>query len=107
MFSVTTSENHLRMYRFVGSEVGGILVKPVLLEGSCKTSERDHELGLGPSVTSARASSGKELTREPYTCERLTHIRGGYRALTASSPALQFDFNDPEVQLVVENTTKG
>ena len=63
---------------------------PVSLEGSCKVLEG----------TSGKSSSGKELTREPYTCERLTQIRGGYRALTAASPVLQFDFTNPEVHLL-------
>jgi type II protein arginine methyltransferase len=77
--------------RLVHSEVGGIHVKPTSLEGSCKASEG------ALSVANGRSPSGKELTREPYTCERLTQIRGDYRALTAASPVLQFDFTYPEV----------
>ena len=50
------------------------------------------------SVADGRSPSGKELTREPYSCERLTQIRGGYKALTAASPVLQFDFTNPEVE---------
>ena len=88
----------IKIHRLISSEVGGILVKPILLEGSCKALEGDD----GPlSMASGKSSSGKELTREPYTCERLTQIRGGYRALTAASPVLQFDFTNPEVWLIL------
>ena len=78
--------------RLICSEVGGILVKPISLEGSCKALEG------ALRVADSRSPSGKELTREPYTCERLTQIRGGYRALTTASPVLQFDFTNPEVE---------
>lgn len=40
----------------------------------------------------------EQFTKEPYTCERLTQIRGGYRPLTKSFVALHFDFCNPEVQ---------
>ena len=79
--------------RLIRSEVGGILVKPISLEGSCKAPEG------ALSIADGRSPSGKVLIREPYTCERLTQIRGGYRALTAASPMLQFDFTNPEVEL--------
>lgn len=50
------------------------------------------------SITSKSHSSVvKQLAREPYTCERLTQIRGGYRPLTRSCVALYFDFCNPEV----------
>ena len=78
----------------VASDVGGILVKPVSLEGSCKM---ESSCGRG-----TKPSSGKELTRDPYTCERLTQIRGGYTPLTSPVPVLQFDFTNPEVWFYVE-----
>ena len=40
---------------------------------------------------------GDGLCREPYTCEKLNSIRGGYTALSQGCPALQFDFTDPQV----------
>lgn len=91
-----TSTVHVT-HRLVAREVGDIVVKPILLEGSCTTLESVCGRGSGPVVTSTKKSSGKELTREPYTCERLTQMRGGYTPLTTPTPVLQFDFTDPEV----------
>ena len=87
----------LIVHRLVVNDVGGILVKPVSLEGSCKM-----ESNCGRGVTSAKPSSSKELTKDPYTCERLTQIRGGYTPLTSPVPVLQFDFTNSEVWLYVE-----
>ena len=80
------------------SEVGGVPVQTVVLEGSCKTSDNGSRLtNFGPNRSSFKTSSDKELSREPYTCERLSQIRGGYRPLTADRPVLEFDFTNPEV----------
>ena len=51
-----------------------------------------------PSASKSHSSMVEQLTREPYTCERLTQIRGGYRPLTKSFVALHLDFCNPEVQ---------
>ena len=73
-----------------------MLVKPILLEGSCKALGGDDEAS-STAKRRVQSTSGKALTKEPYTCERLTQIRGGYRALTAAFPVLHFDFTNPEV----------
>ena len=65
-----------------------------MLEGSCKALDSDSTTDFGPDVKTPG------LTEEPYTCERLTRIRGGYTQLTAAKPVLQFDFTNPEVQVV-------
>ena len=44
-----------------------------------------------------RKESADRLISEPYTCERLSYTRGGYKDLTGSCAALQFDFTDPQV----------
>ena len=38
------------------------------------------------------------LAREPYTCERLNSISGGYRQLSGACPALTIDFTNPLVR---------
>ena len=60
------------------------------------------ESNCGRGMTSTKPSSGKEFTRDPYTCERLTQIRGGYTPLTSAVPVLRFDFTNPEVWLYVD-----
>lgn len=52
------------------------------IRGSCKLSDNQ-----------------SELIKEPYTCERLTQIRNGYKLLTTPQEALIFNFSDPEVKL--------
>lgn len=74
------------------------MIEPIVLEGSCRASESDSALTFGPSVSGKKTSSHKGLSREPYTCERLTQIRGGYQRLSAAIPVLQFDFTNPEVR---------
>ena len=79
------------------SEIGGIKVCPAVLEGSCKALDGDStSAAVGPPNVKS-----PELTRDPYTCERLTQIRGGYTRLTTTHPVLRFDFTNPEVWTVV------
>ena len=73
--------------------MGGLTLGGLILEGSCKTAQGGYRLG----ATKPLSDVEEQLVREPYTCERLTQIRGGYRALTGSCVALQFDFCNPEV----------
>lgn len=54
----------------------------IIIRGSCKLSDDQ-----------------SELIKEPYTCERLTQIRNGYKLLTTPQKALIFNFSDPEVKL--------
>ena len=70
--------------------MAGLSLDSVQFEGSCKISEGDYKL----------RQSKSELTVEPYTCERLRQIRGGYRPLTHSCAVLNFDFTNPEVMLI-------
>ena len=89
--------------RLLSEAVGGLSFHDIILEGSC-TSE-DNSYGRGSAGQEAgQVKSGGErrrkkgrLCREPYTCERLSCIRGGYKGLTGSCAALQFDFTDPLV----------
>lgn len=64
-------------------------------DGSYLPSTETHT-GTGSRVT---------LAKEPYTCERLCNIRGGYQQLTSAVIALKFDFLDPEVCLYVNVCT--
>ncbi len=79
-------------FRLLLKDIGGLSIGDVALEGSCK---RACECRVGSD--GGRGGGGGGFTKDPYTCERLTQIRGGYRALTHSCVALQFDFNHPEV----------
>ena len=81
--------------RLLSQEVAGISFGSQQLEGSCKAAE-----GKSLSDTSFLSSNvgGPALTKEPYTCERLSQIRGGFRALTQSQQVLKFDFDNPEVR---------
>lgn len=80
--------------RFLTREMGGLTLGGLTLEGSCKTAQGEYRLG----AAKPHLDMEEQLVREPYTCERLTQIRGGYRPLTGSYMALQFDFCNPEVR---------
>ena len=82
----------MHYYRLLSSEVAGVRFDGVTLEGSCRTVEGEYRVGRTPTT-----AASDQLAREPYTCERLTQIRGGYRALTPSCTALHFDFSNPKV----------
>ena len=84
--------------RLLTEEVGGVSFHGIALEGSCKgacETEPGGQVGRGTSMK-GRVS---ELCKEPYTCERLNCIREGYRELTGSCAALEFDFTDPMVSV--------
>ena len=85
--------------RLLSREVAGLSFGSQELEGSCKAAA-EGESHLGTTPLAARVS-GTTLTREPYTCERLARIRGGFRALTGSHRVLEFDFDNPEVRIVI------
>ncbi len=68
--------------------VAGVRVDSVWLEGSCKAREACEGVG---------GAAPGDLEREPYSCERLNHIRGGYTPLTIPQPVLSFDFSRPQV----------
>lgn len=87
--------------RLLAEEVCGVSFHGIALEGSCKgvcETEPAGQVGRGTSVM-GRVSG---LCREPYTCERLNCIRGGYRELTGSCAALKFDFTDPMVSVCTD-----
>lgn len=71
--------------------VAGVCMDSVHFEGSCKAGKGQEGGREG------RISEG--LEREPYSCERLNHIRGGFTPLTVPQPILNFDFTNPEVNL--------
>lgn len=84
-----------RLARLLLSSVGGVDLAGVVLEGSCRAVAG----GNGTRGVRGEAAGGaRALGREPYTCERLSCIRGGYRPLTEPRVILQFDFGDPEVR---------
>ena len=99
--------------RLTSDVVGDLTFRGVTIEGSCKdiTSEATHEEhniaagsqkgreGGGRVVGKRSGEKEREsgLTREPYTCERLSCISGGYQQLTDVHPALFIDFTNPEV----------
>ena len=104
-------------HRLVSDEVGGGLsFRGIVLEGSCKGSSEETEVGekwtvemsnrgeggrVGERVGRVwRGERGREnngLSKEPYTCERLSSINGGYSELSRVHKALSLDFSDPEV----------
>ena len=99
--------------RLTSDVVGGLTFRGVTIEGSCKdiTSEATHgehsiaagslkgREGGGRVLGKRSGEKGREsgLTREPYTCERLSCISGGYQQLTDVHSALFIDFTNPEV----------
>ena len=79
-----------------------------MLEGSCKSEQDSYWTTAEQEMNcenkreeeerkEERKKSADRLTSEPYTCERLSYTRGGYKDLTGSCTALQFDFTDPQV----------
>ena len=90
--AVPPSTSHLRL---LSREVAGLSFGSRQLEGSCKAAE-GKSLSDTPSLSSS--VGGAALTKEPYTCERLAQIRGGFRALTRGQQVLEFDFDNPEVR---------
>ena len=80
---------HVCMHvRLTCSTVAGICMDYVRLEGSCKARD-------GGEGQEGVVSAG--LEKEPYSCERLNHIRGGFTPLTTPHPVLHFDFSQPQV----------
>ena len=61
----------------------------VTLEGTCQASPTS-------------AARQKRLVREPYTCERLCQVRGGFTQLTEAVASMEFDFSNPEVYMYDE-----
>ena len=101
--------------RLIFGAVGGLSFHGITLEGSCKSDDSHMEQTRGvhrekrggltrESRRERERVSG--LDREPYTCERLSCIRGGYKSLTDSCAALQFDFTDPQASMLYLHTTK-
>ena len=100
--------------RLIFGVVGGLSFHGITLEGSCKSGDSHVEQTRGvhrEKRGGLTRKSGRErervsgLDREPYTCERLSRIRGGYKSLTDSCAALQFDFTDPQVSMLYLHTT--
>ena len=99
--------------RLVSETIGGLSFGGITLEGSCKGSsgategeETGMSNGRGRGVVGERVGRGwrgergreNGLEREPYTCERLSTINGGYFELSRVYKALSLDFNHPEVK---------
>ena len=108
MVKVLLSDFHF--FRLLSGVVGGLSFHGVTLEGSCKSDDSHLEQTRGVHRGKREGLTGKSgrggervsgLAREPYTCERLSHIRGGYKNLTDSCTALQFDFTDPLVGVII------
>lgn len=77
--------------------IGGITFAHTCVEGSCKTSDD----GYYPAQDSSKKDLGErkdKLVKEPYTCERLMSVPGGYQLLTPVKAALTFDFTNPQVR---------
>ena len=77
----------------------GVCFEGVALEGSCKAREGCVIGGC------SQKPQGEWLERETYSCERLSHIKGGYAPLTPTLPVLQFDFTNPEVGVTASMCT--
>ena len=103
-------------HRLVSDEVGGLSFRGIALEGSCKGSSEGTEVGDKWTVEMSNGGGGRRadervgrvwrgergrensgLSKEPYTCERLSSIDGGYSELSRVHRALSLDFSDPEV----------
>ena len=102
------SSGSLFLCRLLSEVVGGLSFHGITLEGSCKSDDSHMEQTEGAHrgkreglTWRSRGEKGRvsRLGKEPYTCERLSHIRGGYKSLSDSCTALQFDFTDPQVGL--------
>lgn len=89
--------NNFVFSRLVSSSVGGIGLECVRLEGSCHASSPGDRRQGGPCLSS-NGDATIHLTRDPYMCERLSRVKRGYRELTATTTALEFDFTHPQVR---------
>ena len=98
--------------------VGGLSFRGVTLEGSCKgpSESPDRKEGEGDGggqgerekqTSRVLRGRGRErgrgggLVKEPYTCERLNCVTGGYTQLSVVHTALSIDFTNPEVQYIL------
>lgn len=92
---VNQFEYFLALSSLLSSTIAGVSVESVRLEGSCKNREGPQDDKMVSGV----------LEREPYSCERLSHIRGGFTALTLAQPVLCFDFTQPQVSSSTDTHT--
>ena len=83
------------LLRLLCETVGGLNFHGISLEGSCKGQDDSSQEEEEGNQERKRERAG--LYPEPYTCERLSSVRGGYRELTGSCAALKFDFTNPQV----------
>lgn len=91
-----------RQSRILCNRVCGLDVSSVIVEGSDKTSDTN---GTAAHLSSDAQRRGvTPLVHEPYTCERLTQVREGYKPLTGVHKILEFDFSNPEIPLPVSDT---
>ncbi|KAL5493356.1 hypothetical protein EMCRGX_G014525 [Ephydatia muelleri] len=86
-----------RQSRLLSSHISGLDLSSVEVEGSDKTSDANGTTAALPLDAQHRGVF--PLVHEPYTCERLAQVRGGYLALTGVHKILEFDFSDPEIPL--------
>ena len=86
---------HTHTHRLLSSHISGLDLSSVEVEGSDKTSDANGTTAALPLDAQHRGVF--PLVHEPYTCERLAQVRGGYLALTGVHKILEFDFSDPEV----------
>lgn len=98
------------VFRLLFEVVGGLNFHGIKLEGSSKGLIQDSGVQERESARDKcgwekrerrRKQSGvvEGLDREPYTCERLSTIRGGYRQLSSTFAALSIDFTNPLVSI--------
>lgn len=95
--------------------MGGVSFRGVALEGSCKSSKGDQEPEeVGEREMVGEMDEGRSramclgvrqsekvdagLEKDPYTCERLSCISGGYSQLSRPQKVLSVDFTNPEVR---------
>ena len=66
---------------------------PKVIE-ACLRADEPYSRASGPC---SRDSQYHSSATEPYTSERLSRLRAGYKLLSSPSSAVKFDFNSPRV----------
>ena len=94
LFIITSIDKPPSLSRLLKESICGVSFEHTQVEGSCKTSDSSYY----PADATRREGATREgLVKEPYTCERLNSVPGGYQVLTDAVKALEFDFTNPQV----------
>ena len=102
----------VRAYRLLSDVVCGLSFRGVTIEGSCCNSPNQEQPQTSTEPERGKRGGGRErwrqkrrvkgmlsdLGKEPYTCEQLRSVKGGFKKLSDSSTALAIDFTDPQVR---------